>query len=96
MINAGPYVQAKTQRRAGCQVDLLVRTKRTVHVVEIKLRDVVDRTVIDEVKQKVARLEGVRGLSVRTGLLYAGELDPRIEGEDYFDFVVALEDLLDP
>jgi len=96
VINAGPYVQAKTQRRAGCQVDLLVRTKRTVHVVEIKLRDVVDRTVIDEVKQKVARLEGVRGLSVRTGLLYAGELDPRIEGEDYFDFVVALEDLLDP
>jgi len=95
VINAGPYVQAKTQRRAGCQVDLLVRTKREVHVVEIKLRDVVNRTVIDEVKQKVTRLEGVRGLSIRTALLYSGQLDPQIKSDDYFDFVVALEDLLD-
>ncbi|MFN0251338.1 MAG: AAA family ATPase [Kofleriaceae bacterium] len=94
VINAGPYVQTKTNRREGCQVDLLVRTRRAVLVVEIKLRDVVDRAVIDEVRQKVARLEGTRGLTVRTGLIYVGELDPRIEAEDYFDFVVALEDLL--
>jgi hypothetical protein len=63
-------------------------------VVEIKLRDVIDRSVIDEVKHKVDRLDGARGLSVRTALLYSGELDPRVEGEDYFDFVIPLGDLL--
>ena len=94
IINVGPYVQARTLRRAGCQIDLLLRTRRTVHVVEIKLRDVIDRSVIDEVKHKVDRLDGARGLSVRTALLYSGELDPRVEGEDYFDFVIPLGDLL--
>ena len=96
IINAGPYVQPKTKRRAGCQVDLLIRTRHALHVLEIKLRDQIGRSVIDEVKQKVERLEGARGLSVRTGLLYVGALDPQIETEDYFDFLIPFEELLEP
>lgn len=96
VLNAGPYVQRKSKRRAGCQIDLLVRTKRAVYVVEIKLRQRIERGVIEEVKAKVDRLEGARDLTVRTGLLYVGELDPRVEDEDYFDFLVPFGALLDP
>lgn len=94
VLNAGPYVQRKTQRRAGCQIDLLVRTKQAVYVLEIKLRHRIERAVVDEVKAKVARLEGARDLTVRTGLLYVGELDPQVEDEDYFDYLVPFGDLL--
>lgn len=96
ILNAGPYTQLQSRRRKGCQIDLLVRTKQSVHVVEVKFRRKIDRSVIDEVKQKVARLEGARGLSVRTSLVYVGELDPTIEDEDYFDSIIPFADLLEP
>jgi uncharacterized protein len=96
ILNAGPYSQPKTQRRAGCQIDLLVKTKGAVYVLETKLRGNIDRAVIDEVRQKIERLEGVRDLTVRTGIVYVGKIDPRIEEEDYFDFIVPFAELLDP
>ncbi len=95
VLNAGPYLQPATKRRPGCQIDLLLRTKHAVYVFEIKLRDHVDRAVIDDVKEKVRRLEGARTLTVRTGLIFAGELDPRVGDDDYFDFIVPFERLLE-
>jgi uncharacterized protein len=95
VLNAGPYLQPATKRRAGCQIDLLLRTKQAVYVLEIKLRERIDRSVIEEMKEKVRRLEGARDLTVRTGLIFAGELDPRIERDDYFDFIVPFDRLLD-
>ena len=35
-----------------------------------------------------------KGQSVRTGLIYCGELDPEIDGRDDFDFLVPAEGLL--
>jgi AAA+ ATPase superfamily predicted ATPase len=96
ILNAGPYTQPKTKRRAGCQIDLLLKTRSAVYVLETKLRGTIGRTVIDDVKEKVRRLEGAGDLTVRTGIVYVGKLDPRIEEEDYFDFIIPFEELLDP
>lgn len=96
VLNAGPYAQSKTQRREGCQVDLLVRTKRAVYVFEVKLRSKITRSVIGEVQQKVDRLRVSRGLSVRTGLIYEGELQPGVEAEDFFDVLIPFGRLLEP
>ena len=96
VLNAGPYSQSRTQRRRGCQVDLLVRTKHSLYVIEVKLRKKIDRSVIGEVKAKVERLKLPAGLSVRTGLIYEGELQAGIEEEDYFDVLVPFGELLDP
>jgi AAA+ ATPase superfamily predicted ATPase len=94
VLNAGPYSQNKTQRREGCQIDLLIRTKQSLYVVETKMRKHIAKTVIDDVKKKVARLRLPSGQSVRTGLVYDGTLDSEISRSDYFDFVVPAADLL--
>ena len=36
----------------------------------------------------VGREEQLRDLSVRTALVYEGTLDPRVETEGYFDFII--------
>jgi AAA+ ATPase superfamily predicted ATPase len=94
ILNAGPYCRRGAGRQEGCQVDLLVRTRQSVYVFEVKFRRQIDQTVISEIRQKVERLNIPRSLSVRTGLIYQGELDPEIEPSDYFDFLVPFEELL--
>lgn len=94
VLNAGPYVQKRTQRREGCQIDLLLRTKRSLYVFEVKMRRQIAAGVADEVREKVRRLKLPPGQSVRTGLIYCGELAPGLESPEEFDFLVPAEALL--
>ena len=94
VLNAGPYSQNKTQRHAGCQIDLLLRTSQSLYVFETKFRKQISSKVIAEMQEKVSRLRSPRGFSVRTGLIYQGELDPEIPRSDYFDFLIPAGDLL--
>ncbi len=94
ILNAGPYAQSKTQRREACQVDLLVRTRESLYVVEFKHRRAISQNVVAEVQQKVARLKLPRGRSCRTALVYSGALDPGIEASGYFDFLVNADEWL--
>jgi hypothetical protein len=94
LLAAAPYVQRPTQRKQGCQVDLLMRTKHSLYVVEIKHRGSIDASVIDEIREKVIRLRVDGGVSIRTVLVYQGELDPRVESEGYFDFLIPFARLL--
>ena len=93
VLSAFPYVQAKTKRQRGCQIDLLVQTQRTLIVVEIKRRREIGHEVVDEVSEKVARLVHDKALSVRSALVYDGRLSPRVEADRFFDFVVPAERL---
>jgi uncharacterized protein len=94
LLGAAPYVQRPTLRKPGCQVDLLLRTKHSLYVVEIKHRRSIEPSIIDEVREKVIRLRGPTGLSIRTVLVYQGQLDPKVEAESYFDFLVPFARLL--
>ncbi len=94
VLNAGPYYQPATSKAPGSQIDLMLRTKSAVYVFEIKFRKSVGFSVMDEVREKVKRLNVDSSLSVRTGLIYQGELDPKIPEADYFDHIVRFEDLL--
>ena len=94
VLNAGPYMQKQTLRRQGCQIDLLIRTRRSLYVFEIKFRKHIAASIVEEVREKVRRLKLPKGQSVRTGLIYCGELDPEIDGRDDFDFLVPAEKLL--
>lgn len=94
ILNAGPYFQKETLRRQGCQIDLLIRTRRSLYVFEIKFRKHIAVGIVDDVREKVKRLKLPKGQSVRTGLIYAGELAAEIDGRDDFDFIVPAEELL--
>jgi hypothetical protein len=49
--------------------------------------------VVDDVREKVARLPLRRGVSVRTVLVYAGALSPVVLDSDYFDFIIPAQRL---
>lgn len=65
-----------------------MRTRHSLYVVEIKRRRFIDLSVIDEVRDKVIRLPSDQRSSVRTALVYEGVLDPRVEAEGYFHFLI--------
>lgn len=94
VLSAAPFVRNGTKRGEGTQIDLLVQTRTTVHVVEIKRRASIAASVEDEVREKVRRLKVPRHLAVRTALVYDGELAPEIEENGYFDALVPFGDLL--
>ncbi len=88
LLGAAPFIQRATARRKGCQIDLLMLTRHSLYVVEIKRRRFIDVSVVDAVREKVFRLPVDRRLSVRTALVYEGSLDPRVETEGYFNFII--------
>lgn len=93
VTSAAPYEKKGRGKGDGFQIDLLVQTRRTVCVVEIKRQARIPATVMDDVQRKIRRLELPKGLSVRTALVYDGELSHEIEEDGFFDFLVPAERL---
>jgi hypothetical protein len=92
ILAAAPFVQTPTKRKKGCQVDLMLLTKRATYVVEVKRRKHIDVSVIPEMQEKLRHLRPDPDRSIRTALVYHGELDRRVEEERYFDFVLGAAD----
>ena len=80
--------------RKGVQVDLLLQTRRSVCVVEVKRQREIGREIIDEVAEKVRRIPVRDGMSVRTALVYEGTLAPVVEADGWFDAIVPFRQLL--
>lgn len=96
ILSAAPWRQnaSRDGKRPGVQIDLLVQTRRSICVVEIKRRREIGREVIDEVAAKVERIPRKRGVSVRAALVYDGHLAPIVEADGYFDAIVPFRRLL--
>ena len=96
IYSAAPFRRAPSRdgTRKGVQVDLLIQTRRSICVVEIKRRREIGREVIDEVAEKVQRIPHRDGISVRTALVYDGHLAPIVEADGYFDAIVPFRELL--
>lgn len=90
---AGPYRQSKTLRQRGCQIDLLIQTKRSVYLCEIKFKSQISTSVIQEVDRKIAALKLPKSQSIRTVLIYDGQLAPSIEEDQAFDFLIPASEL---
>jgi hypothetical protein len=97
VLSAVPYEKRKRSdlgEGRGLQIDLLVQTRKSVYVVEIKRKRHIGESIEAEVAEKVARLRHKRGLSIRTALVYEGELAPVVRGNGYFDAIVSAADLI--
>ena len=94
ILSAGPYVQRATARRRGCQVDLLIMTRRGLYLIEIKHREHVDATVVDELREKVQRLGVGTHRSIRTVLIHSGSLSKGVQEDDYIDYTISMESML--
>lgn len=92
--SASPYFQRKTQRKKPCQIDLLIETKFTFYVCEIKFRKMIPKNVISEVQEKIERLKLPKGYTVRPVLIYSGAIASGIEEDGYFDKILDFDKLL--
>lgn len=96
ILSAAPFrrVASEKSRKKGVQIDFLIQTKMSFCLVEIKRQREIGREVIDEMKGKVERFAAPKGVSVRTALVYDGNLAPSVEADGYFDAVVPFRRLL--
>ena len=93
VYSAAPYRQ-EGKKGSGLQIDLLIQTKRSAYIVEVKRRSEIGLEVVDEVAQKARRLKVAAGNSIRTALVYAGHLARTVEAEGYFDAIVPFSRIL--
>jgi AAA+ ATPase superfamily predicted ATPase len=96
VVARGPYLQKKTSRQEGCQIDYLVQTKfDTLYLCEIKFsREAIGTKVISQVKEKVRRLSRPRGISIRPVLIHVNGVTDELLASAYFSHVVDFSQLL--
>ena len=97
ITSAGSYLRraAKELRgRKGCQIGLLIQTRRAICVVEVKRKREIGRDIIDEVDRKVRAIRRPNGVSAKTALVYDGHLSPVASADGYFDAIVPFSTLL--
>lgn len=92
--SAAPYFKSGRKTGEGVQIDFLIQLPRCSYVVEIKRMHRISAAVEDEVREKVRRLKLPKDHSVRLVLVYAGELDPVVEENGYFDYLISADRLL--
>ena len=93
VLSAAPF--RKTGRGgSGCQIDLLIQTRKAVCVVEVKRKGEIGEEVEREVARKVACLKLAADKSVRTVLVYDGRLQPVVKADAYFDFTFDVAEFL--
>lgn len=98
ILSAAPYLKRGRKRadgshEPGLQVDLLIQTRRSVCIVEVKRKNVIDESVEKEVAEKMRRLPVPDGMSKRTALVYEGDLAPVVRGNGFFDALISADDL---
>lgn len=96
LTSAAPYRRSSvpSKKQKGFQIDLLIQSRRTNYIIEIKRKNEIGRGIIDEVDGKVTLLKRPKSVSAKTALVYAGQLAPIVEADGYFDAIIPVEKLL--
>ena len=95
VISAAPYRKIGSRGGGkGFQIDLLIQTEGSMCLVEIKRMKSIGKEIIREVDAKVAKITRPEGVSIRTALIYDGELNSFVETNGYFDAIVSSGRLL--
>ena len=95
VLSASPYFQKKTRDQPGVQVDLLIQTKHSLYLGEIKFRRSLGTEIVAELKQKIAKLDCPQDKTRRPFLVYSGELKLSESDREFFDALINVEDWLE-
>jgi len=87
-ISAAPYYQQKTKRTEPCQIDLLIQTRYSYYVCEIKFKKVITKQIIQEMLIRIQKLKIPKTVSIRPVLIYVGNLAPGVESEGFFTHLI--------
>ncbi len=94
--SASPHIQTKNAHNKGaCQIDLLIEVEGYELILcEIKLRALISASVIKEIDRKAKILKRPRHYSLRTALIYFGQLANSDLFEEKINYVISAEDLI--
>lgn len=94
ILSASPYFQNATKTKPGVQVDLLIQTKYSTYVCEVKFCKSIGVEIIPEVIEKIEKLKISKTVSIRPVLIYQGELSKQVIKENFFSNIIPFDDLL--
>lgn len=95
VYSAAPYRKVLKKQGDGFQIDLLLQTRRSQCVVEIKRQRSIGYGIVKEVANKVKRLKCAPDCSVRAALVYEGCLDDKVAADGYFDAIVPFRKIVE-
>ena len=92
--SVAPYFRRGRASGDGVQIDMLVQLPKSVYLIEVKRMNRIPVSVEQEVQRKIDRLPLKKGMSVKTVLVYDGELAPELEEDGFFDHLVDMDELM--
>ena len=92
--SVAPYFRRGSASGDGVQIDMLVQLPKSVYLIEVKRMNRIPVSVEQEVQRKIDRLPLKKGKSVKTVLVYDGELAPELEENGFFDHLVTMDELM--
>lgn len=92
--SVAPYFRRGRTSGDGVQIDMLVQLPRSVYLIEVKRMNRIPVSVEDEVQRKIDRLPLKKGVSVKTVLVYDGNLASELEEDGFFDYLVDMDQLM--
>lgn len=96
VVNDGPYLQRRTVRQPGCQIDYMIQTVfNHLYICEIKFsRNELKKDVIKEVQEKITKLKLPRGFSYRPILIHVNGVGDEVIDSNYFAHIIDFGQLL--
>lgn len=96
VICDGPFFQRQTTRMRGCQVDYLIQIKLGVlYLCEVKFtRNVIKPSIIEEIAEKIKRLQIPKNFSVVPVLIHVGDVHDQVYDSQFFGKIIDLTQLL--
>lgn len=95
--NDNPYLQQKSSRHRGCQIDYLVQTSSgNLYVCEFKLkRKELGTEIIHSVKDKISRFSKPKGFGIAPVLFHLGGVTSHVYEQKYFHRIIDISDFLE-
>lgn len=96
IVTENPFFQRKSVRVKDCQIDYMIQTRfASLYVCEIKfLKNIIDKSVINEVKNKINSLKYPKGYSCRPVLIHVNGVGEDVIESDYFYKIIDMSELL--
>lgn len=96
IIAENPYIQQKTSKKQKCQIDYMIQTKtKNLYICEFKFRKSrISTDVIEDVKEKISKLQIPIGFGIVPILFYVGDLSEKVIDSEFFYKIINLEDEL--
>lgn len=96
VIYDNPYFQRPTKTHLGCQIDYMIQSKfNTLYICEIKFsKEPIGPSVIQEVKEKIKRLQDFKNFSLRPVLIHVNGVKDSVIESDFFAKIINFSQFL--